>query len=219
MIVFYMLFPSENHTRMKLLLLIKKSGGMSVDELSRHLGITPMGVRQHLLALEKRGILKFVPKKHGVGRPKFLYVLTQKGSTIFPHSYDRLATDILRHLTKTAGRTMVDTLFKKRKEALLTEKESILPDRTNFRSRVAAMAEILNADGYLVELEETDKDFKIKKFHCPISQVATEFKDPCKYELELYRELLHSEVSRERWQVKGDTSCTYVIPKPRTKGE
>ena len=208
-----MLFTNESPTRLKLIMIIKKSGGMSVDELSRHLGITPMGVRQHLLALEKKGVVKFVPKNHGVGRPKFLYTLTQKGSGFFPHAYDKLATDILRHISKTSGKSSVDALFKMRKDMLFSEKDDMLPDRSKLQSRVTAMAEILNTDGYMVELEETDQDFRLKKFHCPISEVASEFNDPCKYELELYRDLFHKDVSRERWQVKGDLSCTYVIPK------
>lgn len=213
MIHFSMLFLNESPTRLKLILLIKKSGGMSVDELSRHLGITPMGIRQHLLALEKKGLVKFSPKRHGVGRPKFLYTLTEKGLSFFPHGYDKLAKDILRHLAKTSGKSMVDAIFKMRKERLFQEKESVLPDKSKLYSRVTALAEILNSDGYMVELEETSKDFRLKKFHCPISNIASEFHDPCRYELELYKDLFHQEVTRERWQMKGDLSCTYIIPK------
>ncbi|MDP2167776.1 MAG: transcriptional regulator [Thermodesulfovibrionales bacterium] len=208
-----MFFVTEEHTKLRLLMLIKKSGGMSVKELSRHIGITPMGVRQHLISLEKKGIVRYTTKKHGRGRPKFLYMLTEKGETVFPNSYNKIATDILRFLREIDGKVKVDKLFKMRKERFLAEKGGSLPDRTRLSERVSAMAEMLNMDGYLVELEETEKSFLLKKYHCPISEIAQEFEDPCKHELELYREIFNKGVLRENWQAAGDLSCTYIIPK------
>lgn len=204
---------NESPTRRKLIMLIKKGRGTTVDELSGQLGITPMGVRQHLIALEKRGIVKFTPFRHGIGRPKFQYRLTEKATDAFPHAYNKLATDILRFIKEVDGKVKVEELFKKRKENILAEKEKLLPERTKLSARVSAMADILNKDGYMVEVEETDKTFKLKKFHCPISEIAHEFKDPCHYELELYKDIFNKGVQREHCQTDGHHSCTYVIPK------
>ena len=42
-------------TRRKILLALKKSGGMTATELSELLGMTSMGVRRHLTTLEAMG--------------------------------------------------------------------------------------------------------------------------------------------------------------------
>lgn len=208
-----MFLPSETSTQLKFIMKIRRTGGITVDELSRQMGMTSMGVRQHLRALESKGIVRYTVKKHSIGRPKFFYTLTAKAYQFFPHGYNRLLTEFLRFLKKTDGRVKVDRLFRQRKENLFLEKDAILPERTNLPARVYAMAEMLNQDGYMVELEETDRAFKFKKFHCPILEVAKEFKDPCKYELELYRSLLHEGVLREHCYVEGASTCTYIIPK------
>ncbi|MBI4823421.1 MAG: DeoR family transcriptional regulator [Nitrospirae bacterium] len=208
-----MFLPTETSTKLKLIMAIKRAGFASVDDLSRHMEMTSMGVRQHLNTLERKGIIKYTIKKHGRGRPKFLYTLTEKASEILPHSYDKLLTDILKFLRIRGGKTGVDELFKMRKEKLLREKERDLPDRKNLRARVFALAEMLNQEGYMVEVEETEKEFRLKKSHCPLSGIVREFKDPCKHELELYRGLIHKKVSLELCQHDGASSCIYIIPK------
>lgn len=208
-----MLFLSENPIKLKLMMLIKKSAGITVDELSSLLGITPMGVRQHLISLERKGVVKYTAKRRGIGRPKFYYKLTDKASQVFPNSYNKLLADILRFLKETDGPLKIDGLFRMRKESILMERDSILPDKRKLSSRISAMAEMLNIDGFMVETEEKSKHFVLKQFHCPISEVAREFKGICKYELELYKELLHKDVSRERSHIDGDPACIYIIPK------
>jgi predicted ArsR family transcriptional regulator len=44
----------ENSKRNSIIQLLKKSSGLSIEELSKSINITPMGIRQHLLSLEKK---------------------------------------------------------------------------------------------------------------------------------------------------------------------
>ena len=80
---------NENPTREKIILLLKKRGAMAIDELSRELSITSMGIRQHLLSLERRGLIEYMTKRQGIGRPAFLYKLTAKADDLFPKEYDK----------------------------------------------------------------------------------------------------------------------------------
>jgi predicted ArsR family transcriptional regulator len=80
------LFFDDNPSRKGIILLLKKNGGMSIDELSRDIKITPMGIRQHLNALEKKGIVTYVANRHGIGRPGFIYKLTELAEELFPKS-------------------------------------------------------------------------------------------------------------------------------------
>lgn len=89
----------------------------------------------------------------------------------------------------------------------------VLSEKAGLCEKVSAMAKIIESDGYLVELEETQKDFRLKQFNCPISKIASEFKEACKYELQLYKDLLGREVIRQQCLSEGAQSCTYVIPK------
>ena len=95
---------ADNPTRKKILLALKKNGSMSVEDLSGEVNITPMGVRQHLLLLEKSGAVEYITKKHGVGRPGFLYRLTETADDLFPKSYQSFAMDILTDIEHLDGK-------------------------------------------------------------------------------------------------------------------
>jgi DeoR family transcriptional regulator, suf operon transcriptional repressor len=67
--------------------LLEHKSGLTVDELTRLLGITRTAVNQHLLALERSGyIAKDKLTKTG-GRPGYTYVLTEQGLDLFPKQY------------------------------------------------------------------------------------------------------------------------------------
>src|SRR3990172_3073307 len=93
----------DNSTRNSIVNLLKKSNGLSIEELSQSINITPMGIRQHLLSLEKKGIVTYRSKKHGIGRPGFIYMLTESADYLFPKAYDKFAIEILNDINKYEG--------------------------------------------------------------------------------------------------------------------
>lgn len=204
---------TDNPTRERILLTLKKKGSMSVDGLSREVNITPMGIRQHLLVLERKGIVEYVTRKHGVGRPGFLYRLTETADDLFPKGYEGLALDILSDLERTDGKNRIDEIFRRRKNRLAAELLPHLDGMNTLSSRVHAFSGMLQKNGYIVELEEHPTLFRLKQFNCPILKVARRFKEACDHDLQLYRELIGEAVRREQCISDGGQSCEYVIPK------
>ena len=86
---------NENPTREKIILLLKKRGPLTIDDLSSELSITSMGIRQHLLSLERRGLIEYLTKRKGIGRPAFLYKLTEKADDLFPKEYDKFILNLI----------------------------------------------------------------------------------------------------------------------------
>jgi predicted ArsR family transcriptional regulator len=177
------------------------------------MGITPMAVRQHLMSLEKKGIIRYEAKKYGVGRPVFLYRLTERAEDIFPKAYGKFLTEMLRTLEELDGKRKLDKLFRLRKEHLLAEKQSLLAGSGSLEDKLSRLTEELQADGFMAELSQDGDNFVLKQFNCPIKGVASEFTQPCKYELELYKDLLGSGVKRPECQRDGYPACVYLIPK------
>jgi predicted ArsR family transcriptional regulator len=206
-------FVSENPTREKILFLLKKKGPLSIDDLSRQMGITPMGIRQHLISLERKGLVDYIARRYGVGRPAFLYKLTEKADDLFPKAYHKFILTTLKELEKNEGRDKVDEIFRWRKEKILKDKKEALSEKKSLQDRVFALKDVLESDGYLVDLDMDDNNFILKEFNCPIARVASEYREACKYELQVYRELLRKEVTRQECIAEGSPSCTYVIPK------
>ncbi|MBI5640397.1 MAG: transcriptional regulator [Nitrospirae bacterium] len=195
------------------MLLLKKNSSMSIDDLSKLIDITPMGIRQHLLALEKKGIVTYVAQKRGIGRPGFIYQLTESSAELFPNSYDKFALGVLRDIKKHEGQEMIDKIFEWRRERLFKFQQTALTDKENIDDTLQALKDLLEAEGHIVELSRNNGHYHLKQFHCPINKVSAEFKDACRHELQLYRDLIGKEVTREHTISDGSPSCLYKIPR------
>jgi predicted ArsR family transcriptional regulator len=202
----------ENPTRRNIILLLKKSGGMSIDELSSNIDITPMGIRQHLLSLEKKGVVAYSTKKHGIGRPGFIFKLTEMAHDLFPKSYDAFALEALRNIEKNDGQEKVDRIFKWRRDRLLRDRKEALAGAEDLDDRLTGLKDILESEGYLVEVTKNNGHYSLAQFNCPIKRIADEFESACRYELELYRDLIGEKVTRTQSLSDGSLSCLYVIP-------
>ncbi|MFC1769464.1 helix-turn-helix transcriptional regulator [Nitrospirota bacterium] len=202
----------ENPTRKKIIMLLKKTKHLTVAELSRETEITPMAVRQHLLTLEKRGIIRYESKKMGIGRPVFLYQLTEKAKEIFPKSYGSFVAEILDLIVSIDGRKKLDKLFRARKEIMKEEYLKAMGSAESLNEKVKALSSKLDSDGFMVEVVHEDGVYELKQFNCLLSSVSEKFPESCKFELELYRDLLGKEVERTTCQSKGDICCTYKLP-------
>lgn len=206
-------FADENSTRKNIVILLKRSGGMSIEELSKVIEITPMGIRQHLIALEKKGMVTYFIKKRGIGRPGFIYMLSEAADDHFPKAYDNLALGMLRDIQEHDGQEKVDKLFSWRRERLLKLKKDALASRNGVDDTLQVLKELLEAEGYFAELSKNGKNYYLKQYHCPIHKVALEFKEACKHELLLYRELIDKNITREQAISEGAPCCLYLIPK------
>lgn len=79
------------------------------------------------------------------------------------------------------------------------------------------LKDILEAEGYFAELTDMNNHFTLKLYNCPIFKLASEFKEVCRHDLQMFRELIGKELAREECIVDGDISCTYKITKTLSK--
>jgi DeoR family suf operon transcriptional repressor len=64
----------------------------TVNELAEAVGINPISVRHHVTRLEADGLVTSEEVRHGVGRPRRLYFLTENGMEQFPPIDSPVAT-------------------------------------------------------------------------------------------------------------------------------
>jgi predicted ArsR family transcriptional regulator len=202
----------DNTTRNSIIYLLKKSNGLSIEELSRSIQITPMGIRQHLLSLEKKGVVTYISKKHGIGRPGFVYMLTDSADDLFPKTYDRFAVEILNTMKMSEGTEKLDIIFRRRKDAQLKTIRKSLAGSEKMEDTLEELKKYLESEGYIVELNRNNGNYVLNQYNCPIRKIASEFRALCSYELQLYRELLSEDVTREHNIAEGSSACSYRIP-------
>jgi iron-sulfur cluster biosynthesis transcriptional regulator SufR len=198
-------------TRKVILTMLKTKGSLTVSDMAKQLGITEMAVRRHLSTLERDGLIETRLVRQAMGRPTNLYSLTEHADELFPKKYHHLTLDLLGELVTEAGEEQVELLFKRRKERLIQRYEEQMLGKP-LAERVQILAEIQNANGYMVEWTKTEDDqFVINEHNCPISQVANQYNHACHCELQMFQSLLNADVERTECLAKGGNKCSYKI--------
>jgi predicted ArsR family transcriptional regulator len=114
-------------------------------------------------------------------------------------------------LSEDEGEEKIDRLFEKRRDKLLNKYAKSLEGKP-LEDKVALLADIQNANGYMVDWKQgTEGQYILQEFNCPIAQVARQFNQACRCELELFERLLGTEVEQTECMAKGGGKCVYVI--------
>lgn len=209
--------PTQHEsTRRQILALLKRRGEMTTAQLAEVIGITSMGVRQHLNGLERDDLVTIVVARQKRGRPTYRYRLTESAEALFPARYGQIALDLLDHLVQLDGSDKIDNLFAQRM-ATLEQKYGGRMAGQDLAGQVEELARIRDDEGYMAESERvTDEEYTIVEHHCPIYAIAKRYPQACQYEHELFTRTLGGEVQRVEHKVSGDARCLYIIKKSST---
>lgn len=199
-------------TRRKILYTLKKSDGLTADQLAGLLGITSMAVRKHLAALENDELIEATLERRAIGRPANLYRIAPLAEDFFPKHYDMVVTELLTDLVQIDGAQKVDQLLERRAERTCEYLRERISHARTLGERVEALAEGMDELGYYAVCEQCDEStWVIKQYNCAINRVAACFPVACNYEAEMFRQLLDADVERASHVLAGEHFCGYII--------
>ena len=206
--------------RRSILMHLRQAGPTSPDALAASLGASRTGVLQQLHALEAANLVRHATERHGVGRPRHVYDVTPDAQDLFPADYDAFAAGLLKAIAEVGGPDLVEDVFAARRRQIGHRiRETLakrLPPDADLEDRVRELAVIQDEAGYLAEWYVGDDGaVRLRENNCAIYHVSQGTHTACDAELQLFRELLGTEVVRETHIVSGDRCCTYRIGSPR----
>lgn len=199
-------------TRQRLLLMLKLGGEATAKELADRLHMSVMGVRRHLYALAREGLVTHRVVRGRPGRPQHRYALTAAGHAWFGEAYAPLSVELLTHLKEMYGAEAVKALFARRSERRISHARQVI-DHKPVAERGSALAELLSAEGYLAEWQpEGDNTFVLCEHHCAIREVAQAFPEACSSELTFIQAIFpEARVERVAHMREGDLFCAYRV--------
>jgi predicted ArsR family transcriptional regulator len=192
-------------TRERILVLLRRHGRLSAPGLAQLLQLTSVGVRRHLAVLERDGLVESALQKPRRGRPTAVYRLTDAGLETFPRHYDEVAREALAFL-KDRDAAALSQFLAWRNERLAASYAGRVEGAT-LAERTDALAEVLNEQGFMAEVEPTDGGLRLCQHNCTVEHLATELPDLCASEAELFERLLGTRVERETTIVDGAVRC------------
>src|SRR3954447_5360366 len=202
--------------RRDIVMQLRMDGASSPARLAARLGASRTGVLQQLRALEGAGLVSRKTIRHGVGRPRHQYDVTEEAQDLFPSNYDALAAGLLAAIEAVGGDDLLEQIFTARRRQLGDRVRRRMADRISPNAplvdRVRELAVIQADNGYLADANvEADGTIRLREHNCAIYHVAQGSPFACQAELELFREVLGADVVREQHIASGDRSCIYRI--------
>lgn len=205
--------------RRAIVLRLRQDGPSSPESLATALGVSRTGVLQQLHSLETAGLVTRQAVRHGVGRPRHVYDVTEAAQDLFPTNYDGLASGLLAAIQSIGGDELVARVFEERRRLTRDRMEHRLAERlpagASIEDRARELAVIQDEQGYLAEaVLGTDGVVRLVERNCAIHRVVADHGIACQAELDLFRELLGTDVLRETHIASGDRCCSYRIGGP-----
>jgi predicted ArsR family transcriptional regulator len=174
------------------------------------------GVLGQLRRLEAGSLVQHEPERHGVGRPRHRYDLTERAQALFPAAYDGLARGLLAAIRRVGDDELVEQIFEARRQEIAERATSHLAERLNgdrsTEARTRELAVFQDAHGYLADtVTGSDGRIRLRQHNCAIHDIASDEPAACEAELRLFRELLGEDVVRESHIASGDRACVYRV--------
>jgi len=173
-------------------------------------GINPISVRHHLTNLQMEGLVDAQEERHGVGRPRLVYVLTEEGMERFPTRYMRLTTRLLAQMKESMPQPMVSKLFTQVAEDLAAEYTEQLKG-LSMEERLETVKTLLAEEGFTVEWEKIEDGYRIHEITCPYLQIGQNHPEVCTVDQTLISRMLAVPANKVECILSGNAHCTYVV--------
>lgn len=202
-----------SNTRDKVLKTLLTRQRCTINDLAEAVSINPISVRHHVNKLEATGLVTSDEEKHGVGRPRLVYFLTEKGMEQFPSRYLKLTVRLLKQLKETLPEPLVGELFTQMADDLAADYALDLElDDLHIEERLNIVQDLLGTEGFTMEWEHKADGYHIREVNCPYYHVGQSHPEICAVDETLISNMLSVPIEKVKCILDGDSLCTYIVP-------
>jgi predicted ArsR family transcriptional regulator len=198
--------------RLEILNTLKRTRGLSVNELVARMKMSYMGIKQHCLTLERDGYLDTWRRPQKMGRPEMVYRLTRRTHDLFPCDSNELTLELLKSAKEIYGANAAEKLlynvFERKTAGLKARvKGSTVAERAKW------LAKEREKEGYMSQFITDEKEGgpQILECHSPIMNLLDEYPLVKRLEHELVEAVLGTEVRREETRTSGLYECAFYF--------
>jgi predicted ArsR family transcriptional regulator len=197
--------------RLEIINSLKRSHGMSVNELVEKMKMSYMGIKQHCLTLQRDGYLDTWRRPQKMGRPEMVYRLTRRSHDLFQADSHQFTLDLLKSAQEIYGPNAAEKLlyniFEKKTAALKAKaKGDAVAERAKWLARVR------DGEGYMSQFTNgEDGGARIFECHSPIMNLIDRYPIVGRFEREMFEAVLGTRVRREMNRNSGQYECAFYF--------
>jgi DeoR family suf operon transcriptional repressor len=199
-----------NSTRERILQTLQRQPRTTINALAEAVGINPISVRHHLTNLQVEGLVSTEEERHGVGRPRLVYFLTEAGTEHFPTRYLRLTSRLLDQLKSTMPEPIVGKLFMQMASDMAEDYTEQMKG-LSMEERLDLTKTLLAEEGFNMEWEKSGNQYQIHEISCPYLRIGKSHPEVCTVDQTLISKMLAVPAEKVQCILRGDAHCTYVV--------
>ena len=191
---------------------LKRTKGLSVNELVDKMGMSYMGIKQHCITLHRNGYLDTWRRPQKMGRPEMVYRLTPRTHDLFQADSHQFTLHLLKAAEEIYGpnapEKLLYNIFKKKTAALKAKvKGETLADRAKW------LAQVRDSEGYMAQFNNnsTDGGPHILECHSPILNLVEEYPIIGRFEQDMFEAVLGTRVRRQVNRNSGLYECAFQL--------
>jgi len=198
-------------SREKILQTLLTYPGSTINDLAEAVGINGISIRHHLTAMEAEDLVTSTEERHGVGRPRLTYTLTEKGVEEFPTRYFQLTKRIINALKDQLSPSEVSDLFKNIGAEISKDYQSQL-NHGSVQQNLELLQKVLTQEGFVVDIQKNENSYALAMLSCPYSRVGLTHPEICAIDHEIIKNFFPQHVKIDTCILNGDNRCIYQIP-------
>jgi predicted ArsR family transcriptional regulator len=196
--------------RLEIVNALKRSRGLSVNELVDRMRMSYMGIKQHCLTLQRDGYLDTWRRPQKMGRPEMVYRLTRRAHDLFQADSNRFTLELLDSVQSIYGpnapEKLLYNLFERKCGSL---KEKVKGETVAERAK--SLAKIRDTEGYMSQFVTDDGGPQILECHSPLQNVLDKYPIIGRLEQEMFEQLLGTRVRRQETRNSGLYECAFYF--------
>jgi predicted ArsR family transcriptional regulator len=198
--------------RLEILNSLKRTRGMSVNELVDKMKMSYMGIKQHCLTLQRDGYLDTWRRPQKMGRPEMVYRLTRRSHDLFQSESNGFTLELLRSAREIYGPNAPEKLLYnifERKTAALKDKAK----GETVAERAKWLARLRDNEGHMAQFLNGEKagEPHILECHSPILNLLERYPIIGRLEQDMFAAVLGARVRREETRNSGLYECAFYF--------
>ena len=202
---------TSNHkqsTRDVILHALKNASQLKVEDLAEAADVSPVTVRHHLNALQAEGLIEVDSVRRKVGRPYYVYSLSEEGHELFPQKYVHLTNILLDEMKMRLPQETVDDIFGSAVERIVSRHRHKF-ESLGFEARLTYLMDMLADEGFLARWEKIDGQYHIIEYSCPYLSVGANHSEVCSLDKELIISVMQAPIQQHSCMLNGDECCQF----------
>ena len=201
---------NRQSTRETILHTIKSLHTATVDDLAEASGVSPVTVRHHLNALMADGKVESEAVRREIGRPHYVYSLTEDGEELFPQKYFRLSSRLLEELKRRFPPDQVSEIFNGVVQNIISEHKGEY-EELSFEKKLDFLVELLSQEGFLAKWEKNGDRYELIEYSCPYQSIGESHTEVCTFDKGLIISVLNTPIEQHSCMLQGDSCCQFTI--------